>query len=92
MTQRLLGCETPSGDLAAVSGHGKDARDCENAKAPGQGDPDVGADWPLCEQVADRVAGGRRRLVLGEGTRRAGPGMVSVSTNAELMNGRKMDG
>jgi hypothetical protein len=43
-----------------------------------KGDPDVGVDRLLCEQVADRVDDGRHRLVLGEGAHT--PGMVSVET------------
>ena len=60
------------GDPAAVGAHGEDVRDDEDADAPGEGDPDVGADRLLCEQVADRVDDRRHRLVLGEGAHRAG--------------------
>src|SRR5665647_2975255 len=61
-------------DLAAVRDHGEDVRDDEDADAPGEGDPDVGADRLRSEQVADRVDDGRHRLVLGEGAYRAGHG------------------
>src|ERR1700694_3004113 len=60
------------GDPAAVNNHGEDVRDDEDADTPGKGDPDVGADGLLCEQVADRVDDGRHRLVLGEGAYWAG--------------------
>ena len=38
---------TRLGDLAAVGAHGEDVRDDEDADTPGEGDPDVGADWLL---------------------------------------------
>src|SRR5215217_4601978 len=55
------------GEQAAVNDHGEGARDDEDAGTPGKGDPDVGADRLLGEQVADRIDDGRHRLVLGEG-------------------------
>ena len=60
------------GELAAVGGHGEGVGDDEDADEPGEGDPDVGADRLLCEEVADRVDDGRYRLVLGEGAHGVG--------------------
>jgi hypothetical protein len=53
-------------DPAAVSDHCEEVRDDEDADAPGKGDPDVGADGLLGEQVADRVDDGCHWLVLGD--------------------------
>ena len=58
--------DKPLRDLAPVGGHGEDVGDYEDAEAPCEGDPDVGADWLLCVQVADRVDDGRHRLVRSE--------------------------
>ena len=51
----LLEVATGLRNFAAVCGHGEDVRDDEDAEAPGEGEPDVGADRLLREQVADRV-------------------------------------
>ena len=60
------------GDPAAVRDDREGVRSQEEADAPGQRDPDVGADGLLREQAADRVDDRRDRLVLGEGAHRAG--------------------
>ncbi len=75
------------GDPAAVGDGGEGVRDDKDADALGKGDPDVGADRMLCEQVADRVDD--RFTGWCSAKARTGPGMVSVGTKAELMNGRK---
>ena len=73
-----------------VGGHGEGVHDDEEADTPGEGDPHVAATgcWVY-----------RSRIVLTMGVTgwcsakaRNGPGMVAVSTNAELMNGRKISG
>jgi predicted ATPase/DNA-binding SARP family transcriptional activator len=66
--------DTSSGDLAVVDGHGEGVADDEDAKAPGEGGPDAGADRLSREQVADRVDDGCHGLVVGEGAYRAGHG------------------
>src|SRR5260370_1055072 len=72
-----------SGDFAAVDDHGEDVRDDEDADTPGEGDPDVGANWLLCEQVADRVDDRRHRLVFREGAHRAGHGVGGHECRAD---------
>src|ERR1700680_2858996 len=72
LRMRAMGFGPPLGDPAAVNNHGEDVRDDEDADTPGKGDPDVGADGLLCEQVADRIDDGRHWLVLGEGAYWAG--------------------
>src|SRR5829696_8707227 len=71
------------GEPAAVNDHGEGAGDDEDAGTPGKGDPDVGADRLLGEQVADRIDDGRHRLVLGEGPHRAWHGVGGHECRAD---------
>jgi hypothetical protein len=54
-----------SGDLSVVGGHGEGVRKDEDADAPREGSPDVGADGLLRERVADGVVHLARRPLLG---------------------------
>ena len=87
---RASGLSSNSGDPATVDDHRDKVRDDQDADAPGQGDPDVGAHRLAGEQGTDGVDDRGHRLVLGEPPHR--PGIEAVGTNAELMKGRKISG
>lgn len=80
---------TVSGHLSAVGDHREGVSDEEDAVAPGQRDPDIGADRLAGEQVAD-VDDESDRLVLGEPAHRTWQGVGG--TKAELRKGKKISG
>ena len=76
---------TQLGDPAAVRDHGEDVRDDEDADAPGEA---IQMSVPTgCCVNRSRIA--LTMIVTGwySAKARTGPGMVSVTTKAELMNG-----
>ena len=63
---RVVRLNAPSGETTPVGRHGDGVRDDQDAEAPGERDPQVGAHRLLRVEVADRVDDRRDRLVLGE--------------------------